>query len=582
MKRTLCLRLLALAALLFATPALAAPADQMLVVRIELPAAEAPGLYEELAEWIDVWSHHSEPGDSAQKRTVLARVTPDELAAVRASGLIATVDAERTARLRALEAARRVREKAAADTAVTPKTIPGFPCYRTVEETYATQAQLAERYPRLARVVDFGDSWDKETAGGPGGYDLRALVLTNRDSPHPKAPFVVEAAIHAREYTTAELALRWAEGLLEDYGPGPGSDRLADATWLLDHTEIHVITPLNPDGRKKAEEGILWRKNVDNRFCTDNQLRGVDLNRNSPYFWGGGGTSPDQCSQIFPGDGPASEPETQALHAYLATVFDDQRAPDLAAPAPLDTVGAYLSLHSFGRFIVGPDWGGGAVPPNQDGILTLIRNVSSLNGYNVIPNPNATTGMTIDTAYGDHGVPAMLIELGTEFFEACSVFEGDILPRNLPVLTYYAKTAQRPYRQGGPLTSQVAVSSRSVPRGQPVEVTATVEGSGGVRGAVFTVDELPLEARGPREMVPQDGAWNGQSERVRAVVDTYSLEPGWHQVLVQGTDGAGEAGVPTAVWIEVRDAGPVVNKPYALPGGEIDPGETTGAGRGRG
>lgn len=545
----------------------AAAAEPMLVVRIQLPEAQAPALHAELDQWLDVWSHHPEPGVEPATRSVLARVTPAQLAAVRESGLVATVEVERTERLGALERARQRRDKAGDDgVSVGAKTIPGFGCYRTVEETYATQDQLASRYPRLARVVDFGDSWDRVTAGGPGGYDLRALVLTNRDSPHDKAPFVVEASIHAREYTPAELALRWAEGLLAGYGPG----RDADATWLLDHTEIHVLTPMNPDGRKRAEEGLLWRKNVDNRFCTDSELRGVDLNRNSSYFWGGGGTSPDQCSLVFPGDGPASEPETQALHSYLATVFDDQRAPDLGAAAPPDTVGAYLSLHSFGRFIVGPDWSGpGAVPPNQRGILALMRNVAAINGFDVFPDPRATTGMTIDTAYGDHGVPSMLLELGTDFFESCSVFEGEVLPRNLPALTHYAKTAPRPYRLTGPRTSQVAVSRRSVPRGQPVEVTALVEGNG-VREAAFTVDLPPFDAPFSVPMAPQDGAWNGGQERVRAVVDTHGLEPGWHQVFVFGNDGGGEAGVPTAVWIEVRADGGVVNKPYALPTGELD------------
>jgi hypothetical protein len=551
----------ALAALMLAAPAVAAPSDEMLVVSIELPAAEAGQLHAELEQWLDVWSHHPEPGAGPDERTVVARVTPAQLAAVRESGLGVTVDRARTERLRTLEHARRVRDKSGDTTA---KTIPGFGCYRTVEETYAAQDQLASRYPRLARVVDFGDSWDKGTAGGPGGYDLRALVLTNRDSPHAKAPFVVEATIHAREYTPAELALRWAERLLAGHGPG----RDADATWLLDHTEIHVITPLNPDGRKRAEEGILWRKNVDNRFCSDSQFRGVDLNRNSPYFWGGGGTSSDPCSEVFPGDGPASEPETQALHAYLATVFDDQRGPDLGAAAPLDAAGAYLSLHSYGRFIVGPDWNGqGRVPPNQAGIAALMRNVAAINGFDFIPDPRATTGMTIDTAYGDHGVPAMLVELGTDFFESCGVFENEILPRNLPALTYYAKTASRPYRLTGPRPTQVAVSSRSVLRGQPVELTALVEdlAGGGVRSAAFTVDELPVDALFTLPMAPTDGVWNGRQERVRSVVDTWALDPGWHQVYVIGFDGGFTQGVPTAVWIEVRGTGPVVHKPFALP-----------------
>ncbi|MGQ9804149.1 MAG: hypothetical protein ACUVSH_09980, partial [Anaerolineae bacterium] len=59
------------------------------------------------------------------------------------------------------------------------KGIPGYPCYRTVEETYADAAAIAATHPNLATWTDIGDSWEKVTPGGNPGYDLMVLRLTN-------------------------------------------------------------------------------------------------------------------------------------------------------------------------------------------------------------------------------------------------------------------------------------------------------------------------------------------------------------------------------------------------------------------
>ena len=41
------------------------------------------------------------------------------------------------------------------------ETIPGYPCYRTVEETFAAAQAIATTHPDLATWVDVGDSWEK-------------------------------------------------------------------------------------------------------------------------------------------------------------------------------------------------------------------------------------------------------------------------------------------------------------------------------------------------------------------------------------------------------------------------------------
>ena len=91
---------------------------------------------------------------------------------------------------------------------------------------------------------------------------MRVLVLTNQNVSGTKPKLFVTSAIHAREYTTAELTTRFAESLVNEYGVA------ADATWLLDHHEVHLMLQANPDGRKHAEAGQLWRKNVNENYCT--------------------------------------------------------------------------------------------------------------------------------------------------------------------------------------------------------------------------------------------------------------------------------------------------------------------------
>jgi len=116
------------------------------------------------------------------------------------------------------------------------------------------------------------------------------------------------ASIHAREYTPAETALRFAEFLVNNYNSDP------DVTWILDYHEIHIMFQANPDGRKEAESGLSWRKNTNENYCgvTSNN-RGADLNRNFNYQWGGAGSSSNPCDATYRGPAADSEPELGQL-----------------------------------------------------------------------------------------------------------------------------------------------------------------------------------------------------------------------------------------------------------------------------
>ena len=145
---------------------------------------------------------------------------------------------------------------------IAENTIPGFISYRTVEQTFSDLEQLAADNPNIASWLDIGDSYDKITPGGPPGYDIYALELTNKNTngSEPKPTLYVMGSLHSREYTGAELATRFGEQLVENYGDDP------DITWLLDYFKVAIVPIANPDGRKFAEQGYLWRDRKSTRL----------------------------------------------------------------------------------------------------------------------------------------------------------------------------------------------------------------------------------------------------------------------------------------------------------------------------
>jgi hypothetical protein len=441
--------------------------------------------------------------------------------------------------------------------------IPGYPCYRTVEETFAAAQQIALDHPHLAAWQDIGDSWEK--TAGLGGHDLWALRLTNQNVPGPKPVLLLNAALHAREYATAELVTRFAEGLVADYGTD------ADVTWILDYHEVHAVLHANPDGRKQAETGLSWRKNTNQAYCgATSTLRGVDLNRNFDFQWNCcNGSSDFQCAWNYHGPTAASEPETKALQSYVQVIFDDQRAPDLHRPAPDDASGIFIDVHSYGELVLWP-WSFTYEPaPNAAQLQTLGRKLAYWNRYTPMQafGLYPTDGSSDDYVYGHLGVAAYTLELGTDFFQSCGAFEATILPDNLPALLYAAKVARAPYViPAGPDSLELSLSDQNVVAGTPVTLKATVddtryEESNGsepvqeIAAAEWYVDTPPWQtgAQGTG-MAVSDGEWDGSREDVEALIDTAGWSPGRHTLYVRGQDDAGHWGATSALFCTIQDS----------------------------
>lgn len=453
--------------------------------------------------------------------------------------------------------------------------IPGYACYRTVEETYAAMAQLAAAYPTLVRQVTLGQSWKWVNSGGSAGYIIPGIVLTNQAITGAKPIFFLMAAIHAREYTTAESAMRFAEHLVRSYGND------ADATWLLDYTEIHIVPQANPDGRKQAEAGRLWRKNVA-PLCPYEYLEqgygyGVDLNRNSSFKWaqcnGFNCSSDYACDVTYRGAAPASEPEVQALEQYMRTIFPDARGALDTDAAPADTPGLMITLHSYYPKILFP-WGWTPTPaPNATALQTLARKFGFYTHYAVCQSGAdgciyLTDGTTDDFAYGELGVAAYTFELGTSFFQPCATFEAAVLTPTLASLTYAAKAAAQPYlTPAGPeVIDPLLAPDRAVVNGQVVTLTVTADDtryySGGYGSEpVQTIQAVRYSIGQPSwitgtltySLAPVDGAFDAAVEQAFAVIDTTGWSSGRYLLLVEAQDTDSVWGVPTAVFLEVGE-----------------------------
>ena len=569
-----------------------------LVVRVTVGVDQLDRLRQEF----DVWAYARSEAGSVREAVI--QVDDAGLKRLQSRGFKVRVDESETRLLGEMAAARegsglRVGEQVGEQggegqkdpSVVRGSGIAGFPCFRTVEETYADLSALAVAHPTLASWVDIGDSWEKDQDMGmtPGvGSDVYALVVTNFDNPAPKSPFIFLATTHAREYATAETATRFAEMLVNGYGVD------AEITALLETTEVHIIPVHNPDGRKKAESMSpqSWRKNTNTETCAGSSSDGVDLNRNSTQFFrfpngtcSGGGCSINGCTNTYSGPSANSEPETLAVDDYMATVFADQRGEGDSDAAPDDATGLMISVHSFGELVLYPWEAQSLNPPNHDQLRTLGRKFGHyLPSYDACQDCFGTAaGTNVDRAYGRFGVAAYTFEIGRNtFFPQCSgagqTYEDDILPPVLDALLYAGKAARRPYQEPkGPEVIDVVSPSVPVPADGTIAVSGVADATryswdpdGSCGGSVaddcapepmqnvaavyYSIDQAPWTLVTLDSLGATDGVYDAVIEPFSGLVSTAGLSTGIHLLYLVAEDASGQMGVPTVVFLEIDDS----------------------------
>ncbi len=258
---------------------------------------------------------------------------------------------------------------------------PDLGLYHTYAEMESVLTALEAAHPSLAKLSVIGTSIE--------GRNIYALEITDNvgiDEGEPQVALM--GNLHARELMAVEMPLGMAEYLLTNYG----TDTLV--TRLVDTRDIFILPMLNPDGHVYVENNhasAWWNWWRLNRRDNGDGTFGVDLNRNFGYQWGYDdiGSSPIPGSQTYRGTGPFSEPETQAVRAFV--------------DAHQFTI--WLSYHSYGELLLYP-WGYTyAFTPEHEIFQALGDRLTADNGY--LPGNPAmgaiyiTNGDSDDWGYGD-------------------------------------------------------------------------------------------------------------------------------------------------------------------------------------
>ena len=278
--------------------------------------------------------------------------------------------------LDALEARFQTRERRG-DHRVAPPAVGGS--YHTPEEMAEVLAELAERWPGRAELVQIGESLEDRP--------ILALRLGTADGPSWR----ILGAHHGDELSSAELALATAQALLADDPRMPAG--------LLDRAEVWVVPHVNPDG---VAQGSRYN------------ARDVDLNRNYGFEWSG--------SEPRSGGGPFSEPEPRAVRSLSL----------------LEPFHAGLSLHS-GAENIGYVWNYTEDDTVEEARLVRLgatyEAACAVEGFYSVNGADwyITRGDTNDWSYGMRGILDYTVEISTT--KAPSELDLDVyLKAHLPAV----------------------------------------------------------------------------------------------------------------------------------------------------
>lgn len=348
--------------------------DAHKVVRVELPDRASYERMREISD--DMWSHRGGPGAKE------FRVSPAQLETLRASGIEfeilvdnvqALIDAERASLL----APRGVGADFFAD-------------YRRYDEISDFVDGLVLANPALCSRESVGFSLENR--------EIFALRIAGPNGPAQRPAIVLNSLQHAREWVSGSTSLYIANELVEGYGVD------ARITEALDSVAVYIIPVVNPDGYVHTwDVNRLWRKNRRNN---GGGTFGVDLNRNWSVGWGlNSGSSASGSNDTYRGPSPFSEPESQALSSYIASIPNAR---------------AHVDLHSYSELILSPwSYTVDASPDaaSFDNLNAALRDaIAGVHGRFYLAGPGGSTlylasGTAPDWTYGEHGIFSWTIEL---------------------------------------------------------------------------------------------------------------------------------------------------------------------------
>ncbi|QBR92292.1 M14 family metallopeptidase [Nocardioides euryhalodurans] len=293
----------------------------------------------------------------------------------------------------------------------------GRTSYRTYDEYLADMEMLADRYPRLTKPITL----ENETVLGE---EIHGLEITKNadDVKDGKPVFLLLGAHHAREWPSSEHTLEFGFEMLESYA---AKDQRAIR--LMEGLRLIIVPIVNVDGFQVSRNADpmgdfsqfdyeMKRKNCSisentpeqyrGGTCDDNpagRLRGTDLNRNYPGFWGGGGASTNWSNDTYRGDGPGSEPESDAIRKLIS-----DRA-----------VTMMISNHTYSNLVLRPPAiASTGKAPDEPALKELGDSMAAANGYTSQASYQLydTSGSTEDWSYWITGGYGYTFEIGPDGF----------------------------------------------------------------------------------------------------------------------------------------------------------------------
>lgn len=280
-----------------------------------------------------------------------------------------------------------------------PEPTAGTTGYHTYGEIVTELLYIAANHPSITELTSIGTTYE--------GRNIWCMKISDNAHIEEDEPEVVIYGMHhSREWASAEVPLYIIQFLTGNYSTNTSVQS------IVDEREIWITPIVNPDGRVFDGEDdptvyTDWRKN---RVPNWDGSRGVDLNRNYDWMWGGAGADDNPSGGTYRGPEAFSENETRAIR-------------DLALQH--DFVFS-LSYHSYGQIILYP-WGNTYNPSPDDALFSALGWGMSNRMTNKAGSPREqyiplrgsdlylTSGDDVDWMYGELGVFSFVVELYPAF-----------------------------------------------------------------------------------------------------------------------------------------------------------------------
>jgi carboxypeptidase T len=384
------------------------------------PAAQAKGSGTDDRLWITV-----EAADRVARGAVAdAGVSIEEITPETVSGIATTAAA---AKLRAAGA------RFTAQALDQRFRVQDFPAEDAAFHDYARTAaelrRLAAQAPELASLFSIGKSLQ--------GRDIWALRLNEGaqgSAPSAKPGVLFLGTHHAREHLSTEVPLLLAKHLIDHRAD-------ADLAPLLAKRDIYIVPMVNPDGVEHDIAGGQYHMHRKNMRPGPGGALGVDLNRNYGWHFGEAGASANPKDETYHGPSAFSEPETQAVKAFVES---------------RENLKVLLSYHTYSELILYP-WGYADLPIDDARALSAYKKMAETmagwTGYTAEQSSDlyAASGDLTDWSWGARHVFSFTFELTPKsmwdggFYPGASAIAGTFAANIKPAL-YLIDLADDPYR----------------------------------------------------------------------------------------------------------------------------------------